>query len=263
MFKVLMILAVATALFGNSAAQENKSSKPVEQNSQEQSTISESGLRKQPQMPPDQQVANTQSSHWYTSPEWWLCILGVPTLIVIIWQTNVGAVAAQAALVNAQAVINAERALLLFSYTKETVNGKPGEARFHIFVTNYGKAPARRIVVYPPIYALMSLEDLTSLSPPDYGEQSLIEEYLVPAGKYEVSVFEPASRWRQGIVQAAANYGTTKRIENMIYGQVTYFDGISADLRHSRYCFAHDRLPFSNIGGSLITVGTDEYLECT
>ena len=36
-------------------------------------------------------------SHWYASPEWWLCILGVPTLLFIGRQTKATARAARAA----------------------------------------------------------------------------------------------------------------------------------------------------------------------
>jgi hypothetical protein len=37
---------------------------------------------------PNAQPAEPQSPHWYASPEWWLCILGVPTLIFIGWQAK-------------------------------------------------------------------------------------------------------------------------------------------------------------------------------
>jgi len=184
------------------------------------------------------------------------------TLMTIAMQTIETRKSADAALLNAQAIVNAERALLLFSYTKEGISGRPGESLFRVFVTNYGKAPARRLEVCPPIHALMPLSEVCSLSPPVYEVPTYIHEYLVPTDKHEVAVFEPAARWREGISAASKNHATSD-IENAIYGQVTYYDGISPDLRHSRYCFVHRRAPFSNIGGSLQVVGTDEYLECT
>jgi hypothetical protein len=38
-----------------------------------------------------------QAPHWYTSPEWWLSILGIPTLLFIGWQAKATASAAKAA----------------------------------------------------------------------------------------------------------------------------------------------------------------------
>jgi hypothetical protein len=51
--------------------------------------------------------------NWYSNPEVWLCILGFPTLIFVGCQTWTTAKAAKAALLNAQAVITAERAWVM------------------------------------------------------------------------------------------------------------------------------------------------------
>jgi hypothetical protein len=51
--------------------------------------------------------------HWYLNPEWWLCILGFPTLIFVFLQTLATSKAAKAALLDAQAVITAERAWVM------------------------------------------------------------------------------------------------------------------------------------------------------
>jgi hypothetical protein len=60
--------------------------------------------------------------HWYTSPEWWLCILAVPSLFLLWGQTYANEQAAKAAkasadaaLLNAQAVIKSERPWMLFT----------------------------------------------------------------------------------------------------------------------------------------------------
>src|SRR5487761_1143396 len=55
---------------------------------------------------PHQNSTQNSSPHWYTSPEWWLAILGFSTLFVIIWQVYVAGVAAEAAKEGADAVIN-------------------------------------------------------------------------------------------------------------------------------------------------------------
>jgi hypothetical protein len=45
--------------------------------------------------PPDKDGTSAQSPSWYVSPEWWLCILGVPTLLFIGWQAKATANAAK------------------------------------------------------------------------------------------------------------------------------------------------------------------------
>jgi hypothetical protein len=66
--------------------------------------------------------AKQEPLSWYKQPEWWLCIFGVPTLGFVAWQTRATASAAKAALLNAQALINSERAWImadLCSYGKD------------------------------------------------------------------------------------------------------------------------------------------------
>ncbi|MGC1160370.1 MAG: hypothetical protein WA891_21440 [Acidobacteriaceae bacterium] len=49
------------------------------------------------QSTPNEKASNDQPPHWYTSPEWWLCILGVPTLVFIGAQAKETRKAAEAA----------------------------------------------------------------------------------------------------------------------------------------------------------------------
>jgi hypothetical protein len=134
---------------------------------------------------------------------WWYELLrwpeGITTWAIIAtgfvigwqsWETRRAAEAtaksADAAFLNAQAVINAERALLLFKVEKEQISGLSGPSIFHINVVNYGKTPARRLEISRPIHAVMTLNDLISLSPPDYGEDlEEIQEWLAPQESWE------------------------------------------------------------------------------
>jgi hypothetical protein len=58
-------------------------------------------------------TANDQRPQWYKSPEWVLVIVGVVTALVIGWQSWEARKAAEAALLNARAVIDSERGLLV------------------------------------------------------------------------------------------------------------------------------------------------------
>src|ERR1035437_9594941 len=46
---------------------------------------------------PQEQSAKAEPPHWYTLPEWWLLILGIPTLADLLWQANETRRAGQAA----------------------------------------------------------------------------------------------------------------------------------------------------------------------
>ncbi len=111
---------------------------------------------------PNQETANNDPPHWYTSPEWWLFILGVPTLVFIALQaremrkaTEAARDGAQAALKNANALICAERAwvqcrpsILAPNLVPLWGNGDlepPRNPYIHLFpatVINVGKTPA-------------------------------------------------------------------------------------------------------------------------
>lgn len=74
-----------------------------------------------PKSQPDEQAQSDRRSafgeyvypRWYTSPEWWLVIVGIPTLIFVGIQALETKNAAEATLTNVRAIINAERAWLI------------------------------------------------------------------------------------------------------------------------------------------------------
>jgi hypothetical protein len=81
--------------------------------------------------------------HWYAAlkrPEWWAIIGLFATLFILIWQTYETRKAAKSALLNAQAIINAERAWMAV-----TVESSPiaNSAPFFISYLNQGRTPAK------------------------------------------------------------------------------------------------------------------------
>jgi hypothetical protein len=268
MLKSLAILGLLLAVAPMMPGQPNKAADQKQESAKHgQPSPVASAPEKHDSGQTDQTKASPNPPEWYAAierPDWWLVVLGFATLGIVAWQTYQTKKAAEAALLNAQAVINAERALLLFTVEKERVQGPGGPSIFHISVVNYGKVPARRLEISRPLHATMTLNDFVSMSPPDYGDDlEEIQEWLAPKETWRVATFFPYEK-RTERIMAAQNRGVApETIEVIIYGQVTYHDGISAYLRHSRYCLAHDREPFSNIGGSLTPVGSEEYLECT
>jgi hypothetical protein len=91
--------------------------------------------------------APDQPPHWYTSPEWWLFILGVPSLVIIGWQ-------ARAAKVAADAIMRSERAWLLLHGEKigmpifmaDSTDSTTITASCGIAFENCGKTPAEAIL---------------------------------------------------------------------------------------------------------------------
>ena len=91
---------------------------------------------------------------WYEQPEWVLVIVGIITFIIMGWQSRETRKAARAALLNATAVINSERARILFE-TEKRLDNEPfrGVATFTIFAVNRGKVPAE-IINYGKAYEI-------------------------------------------------------------------------------------------------------------
>ena len=115
-----LLLASAPVMPG----QPDQASKPKQstanQVQKESNPVGATEVDKQASGQTDEAKAEANPPDWYTAlerPEWWLVILGFGTLAVVLWQTVQTKKAAQAALLNAQAVIDAERAWLTVSIT--------------------------------------------------------------------------------------------------------------------------------------------------
>jgi len=94
-----------------------------------------------------QDATKNETPHWYTSPEWILAIVGSFTFVVIGWQAwetrrsaDAASEAAKAALLNAQAVINSERAWIDGEIIHRQQVGINCSA---LNVSNHGKTPAK------------------------------------------------------------------------------------------------------------------------
>jgi hypothetical protein len=187
----------------------------------------------------------------------------IATGFVIGWQSWETRNAARAANLNAQAVINAERALVLIETEKVTSTDRAskGHSVFKIVAKNYGRTPARIISYGEPFQGCISSINGLAI-PPVYPDSSQgLEQFLAPDKSHEIAVFEPTSVANVSARLAASmNQNTSfEDQELVIYGEVTYFDGISPETRVSRYCYRFEREPFTNIGGSVLSYGPREY----
>jgi hypothetical protein len=80
---------------------------------------------------------------WYQSPEWWLFIIGVPTLIFIGVQAFASKKAADAALLNSEALIASERPWLVVLPEPVDPDGEELPHLYRLRATNIGNTPAQ------------------------------------------------------------------------------------------------------------------------
>lgn len=197
----------------------------------------------------------------------WAIIL---TFLVIGWQTaqtrraaEATEDAAKAALLNAQAVINAERARLLFEVEKERDQKMPGIAIFTIYAVNHGRTPAELARIKGPVETVCG--DIYDLPIPLRTNIAKLPDkwHVMPNEKCFIARFIPASMNAEAIEYVRTDGVSINEQNRMIYGEVLYKDGISKDVRYSRYCFRFNREPFSNIGGSIEPAGPSKFNEKT
>jgi hypothetical protein len=180
-------------------------------------------------------------------------------------QTLVGQTAAHAALLNAQAVINAERGRLLFEVEKTLDRQSQGVAVFKIYAVNFGRSPAEILGISTPSQHVVEFANSLSI-PPKYKTETLPSmRFLSQGSKLYVGDFSPSAPGFHGNdVIKLAEAGVPVNAQNRIaYGEIRYRDGVSDEVRHSRYCFRYERFPLKDIGGWLVPAGPREYNECT
>jgi hypothetical protein len=185
--------------------------------------------------------------------------------VVAIASAKSARVSADAALLNAQAVINAERARILFETGRRLDDSTfKGVATFTIFAVNRGKVPAE-IINYGKAAEICITPTNTLPPEPKYQlADPPTVRFVVSEDRHPVTKFQPGMpgiTWR--LVKDAE--GPLPDIADMhltVYGEVTYKDGISDQIRHSRYCFEWFREPGVQ-GGSLRPAGPHKYNECT
>jgi hypothetical protein len=183
-----------------------------------------------------------------------LVVVGVIAILFAARTVNATKDAAEAALLNAKAVINAERAWLLFKAELDE-NGD----MLTVSVVNYGRVPARNIEISKPIMAITKLKDLVA-NPPDYGDDlDDIQEWLAPKESWVIAKVNPKWTRLERFYDAERKKLQLPDVDHITYGQVTYLDGISKERRHSRYCIVMDDGPYKPIA----VVGNEVYLECT
>lgn len=242
MLKTLLILGMVGILTGNMSGQPNKAAQ------QKQTVGSNPGPSLASSNPKDtnrnskqnQPQPGSNSPRWYTPlerPEWWLVIFAALTGAVILYQSvetgNAarGALkAAEAALLNAQAFINAERPWILV----KAEPSKRFKGGFEIIAVNKGRTPATIISHAENLILVEPIEfppDAAEYGKPDVRFLIILPDESVPIGEItHRSIKDVAERTRFKNME----------LEGYIFGAITYRDllGPSTAVAHeTRWCF--------------------------
>jgi len=188
-----------------------------------------------------------------------LVFVALGTGIVIAWQSKETRKSAGAALLNAQAVINAERGRLLFEVEKVSEDFV-GVTTFKIVAKNYGRVPVEILGHSPP--SRTAVENPYKLPvPPRYPSEIIpTHRFVAPEGKFLAGpVFPSEPEFASADVVELAKKGVMHPAR-IIFGQIRYMDGISVEPRYSRYCFRLEGLPPMALP---VPDGPREYNECT
>jgi hypothetical protein len=217
----------------------------------------------------DQPKANTDPPGRYTAlerPDWWLVIVATLTAAVICWQSIETRRAAKGALLNAQALITAERPWLVAYFTKSQEETIPesGHLRFNWEVKNVGRTPAR--LTFAAGRVVFNIDAVPLPDMPDYGESDyyFTERTLVPGGTFRY--LSHWYEWKDGRYRQLYQTDDVKAVDLLIgFGCVKYRDTFGSGKEYVT-CFSDS----SVIGGRSIfepfspwMEAPAEYTKCT
>lgn len=272
MYKSLGMIALLICLAVLSAAHQQNPS-----HNQERPTEPASGAGVAPNLPANKPQPKQERSKGSEKMDWFYELIRWPegitalaiilTLGAIVWQAvetrraaDGAKQAAEAALLNAQAVVNSERARLYFVVDKKMDSAKHGVAIFTIYAINNGRTPAELTGLRGPVEKICKSIGELPIPMPDPPYKPSNKWHVLPDEQYFICTFVPASTsmTARSIELAQESGESINDQERIVCGEVLYKDGISSEDRHSRYCFRFNRVPFSNIGGSLEPCGPAE-----
>lgn len=231
--------------------------------------------------PAKQNATESKTPHWYASPEWILVIVGSFTFIVIGWQAwetrrsaDAASASANAALLNAQAIINSERAWVVVELVpvcakfgnwwhrpagngwaamsdEEILNGD--HLKHKLKFTNMGRTPAH-ILGFQIGYSCL-LEGVTDL--PEGASGDIVKfhpfDHLLAASASE-EVLEPILdvNWYIGSSNSIEVIRAIKELKRtaVFHGWVRYqhvFSGNDVVEEPFCYCYSHQNMRLNRV----------------
>jgi hypothetical protein len=210
---------------------------------------------------------------WYRVFGWpegittWAILLTLLALAEQTSQTRIAAEAtrdaAKAALLNAEAVISAERGRLMMQIEKKPLQGSPGKSIFVIKAANSGRSPVQLKTLGKPTEIATAFPKNLPVPPiypkgPEPLDGSIMKVSGPPAVVFEFVPASPENVARK-LEAHKAEGGDFAEQKVLVFGEILYFDGISKEERYVRYCLRFDNSVFSIIGGTVVADGPKEY----
>jgi hypothetical protein len=277
MLKILAILSIGLICAGIVSGQADKNPHPNQQpTKQEQPALHvANGEQAQPKPGSDEGKGGNNSPAgnttlerpqvWWRDSNWWLVIIAGFTGLVIGWQSFQTKNAAKAALLNAQAVINAERAWVVMIIEQD----EEFPRSFRVKAKNCGSTPAM-IVAASQQWCV--IENATEMpEEPQYGHGKRFAEgvFLFPGESQAMMEFGRDHLRMPPIGYEPTREDDFQRVKEgqgscIVFGNVVYRDILSSscDLEHeTRWC---SLFKLGDAGDELIlTRGRDGYTKHT
>ena len=208
----------------------------------------------------DQQPSDDKPHGWHKLIAWpegittWAVMF---TLGAIIWQSYETRKAAEAALLNAQAIINAERAWLTITIQKDASIKSP-TTKFVNVLLNEGRTPARLKTIHIDQTFASSPDQLPI--PPRYKGVIAVPENMFVVGNngFPIGItFDPKK-----ILFLSHKMGTVENAQEFLifYGRITYEDVFNVkggEVIEHETCWCYAWTPWE--GGKFVKAGPAEY----
>jgi hypothetical protein len=167
---------------------------------------------------------------------------------------------AAAALRNANALINAERPWVMVQIKTIPEQGS-ARATFHIDIFNYGKSPAHITACIGPQIDFCRFPDKELPLPPEYWEAKSEQTFLAPKDSAPIGSISPSTPEIRSLRDAKASRENISRddLKLVAYGLVEYADGVSGKTYRTAFCYRHEQIRLSDMGGRMILCGPREY----
>lgn len=231
MKKHLVILATLLIGAGIMAGQANKDADPNPQpakheqpalhaaNGEQSQTKSGNGEEKDGNKPPTGNAALERPQIWWLDSNWVLVIIAGFTGLVICWQSFETKNAAKAALLNAQALINAERPWIMATI-EESIGPRGG---FQLYVTNKGRSPAMITEAQLGCAVATDISALPAMAP--YGPGSMAKDRIILNDEKQVMTWFSVGTLKN-IVGEDFPIGPSEN-DVFVFGRIVYRDLLS------------------------------------
>ncbi len=261
MKRILLVVAVVTAVAGNFAGSPDQSRPPHKQDVAQQApantppvtVIIENGQPGEPAKPTAPQSPKGDAPFQRI-----LVFVGIATCLVIGWQAWESRKAAQAALLNARAVINGERPWLV---VRPFIEKKENPKLCLFGCKNQGITPAKIISASARHDFVNSLDDLRQRLP-DYSSPTTLPDLrlIVHTDSFRIGHGvdpESLSRATSNVDLVNESRKFLVYYGNVVYRDVLYPESESEGLHETRWCFVY--LPHKEGDIKFEQTGPEEY----